>query len=254
MRTALTIAGSDPTGGAGLQADLKVFKAFGVHGLSVPAALTAQSTAGVNAIMPVGPDFLERQLDTLLRDIRPDALKTGMLFTATAVEAVGRKVRELSLRNLVIDPVSVSSSGMSLVEDGVLDSMREVLFPLCRVVTPNIYEASLFTGTMAEDEAGMREAAQELRSLGPDVVVVTGGHLEEATIDVVYDGKDFHSLESSKVPGEYHGTGCVFSAAITASLALGHSPLEAIRHAKEFVTEAIRKAFHPGHGMGILRL
>jgi hydroxymethylpyrimidine/phosphomethylpyrimidine kinase len=254
MKSALTIAGSDPTGGAGFQADLKVFRAFGVHGLSIPAALTAQNTSGIGRIFPVERDFFRVQMDELLGDIRPDALKTGMLYSVWAVEVVAEMMREHSLVNLVVDPVTVSSSGTGLVDDGTLDMIRDTLFPLARVITPNIYEASVFTGLNIEDEKEMKEAALRLKEMGPEVVVITGGHLERVTLDLYYDGNVFHDLEASKFPGEYHGTGCAFSAAITACLASGHTPLESARKAKEFVTEAIRKAYHLGRGMGLLYL
>lgn len=254
MKSALTIAGSDPTGGAGFQADLKVFRAFGVHGLSIPAALTAQSTSGIRRILSVEKEFFSSQLDELLGDIRPDALKTGMVYSARAVDVVAAKMREYSLSNLVVDPVTVSSTGTSLVDDFTLDRIREALFPLARVITPNIYEASVFTGVNIEDERGMREAALKLKEMGPEEVVITGGHLERLTLDLYYDGKDFHDLEAAKIQGEYHGTGCAFSAAITACLASGLAPLESVRRAKEFVTEAIRKAYHLGGGMGLLYL
>jgi len=254
MKSVLTIAGSDPTGGAGLQADLKVFRAFGVHGLSVPAALTAQNTTGVESVLPVAKDLFLKQLDVLLDDILPDAMKTGMLYSPWVVETVAERIRERSLRNLVVDPVTVSSSGMGLVENGALDRIRELLFPHSRVITPNIYEASVLAGTNIENEGDMERAAVMLKAMGPEVVVVTGGHLEEVTIDLYYDGRDFHRMESPKLRGEYHGTGCAFSAAIAASLAGGDSPLNAVRKAKDFVTEAIRRAYHPGKGMGILNI
>ncbi len=253
MKTALTIAGSDPTGGAGLQADLKVFKSFEVHGLSVVSAITAQNTQGVDSVFPVEKIAFEKQLRTLLSDIKPDALKLGMLYGSYVVGVISRIVTEYSLKNLVIDPVTVSSSGMSLVENGTLDLMREKLFPLSRVITPNIYEASVLTGIMIEDRKGMEEAAMALKETGPDVVVITGGHLEEIALDLYFDG-DFHSIEGEKIRGEYHGTGCAFSAAVTALLALGHNPLEAVRRSKEFISDAIKRAYHPGSGMGLLNL
>jgi hydroxymethylpyrimidine/phosphomethylpyrimidine kinase len=253
VKIALTIAGSDPTGGAGLQADLKVFRSFGVHGLSAASAITAQNTAGVDSIFPVEKNALERQLRTLLSDIRPDALKAGMLYSRWAVDSIAEILKEFSLKNLVLDPVTVSSSGISLVDEGTLDAVRENLFTLSKVITPNIYEAAVLTGIMIEDRNSMEEAARELKKMGPDVVVITGGHLEETALDLYYDG-GFHSIEGEKIKGEYHGTGCAFSAAVTALLALGHTPLESVRKAKEFVNNAIRKAFHPGRGMGLLNL
>ena len=254
MKSVLTIAGSDPTGGAGLQADLKVFRAFGVHGLSVPAALTAQNTSGVGRLLSVDRDFFLAQIDLLLDDITPDAMKTGMLYSKWTVETVAGRIRTHSLNNLVVDPVSVSSSGTSLVEEGTLDKLRDLLFPLARVITPNIYEASVLTGMHVEDEKDMEKAARRLKDAGPEVVVITGGHLERLTLDLYFDGNTFHRLEGSKIKGEYHGTGCAFSAAIAACLSLGHTPLESVRRAKEFVTEAIKKSYHLGKGMGLLNV
>ncbi|MBI4823799.1 MAG: bifunctional hydroxymethylpyrimidine kinase/phosphomethylpyrimidine kinase [Nitrospirae bacterium] len=253
MKFALTIAGSDPTGGAGLQADLRVFTAFGVHGLSVPTALTVQNTEGVDRIMPVDRDFLERQLDFLLNDIKPDALKTGMLYTTYAVELTAYMVKKYSLSNLVIDPVTVSSSGESLLEEGALDLIKQMLFPLSEVITPNIYEAGVLTGMNIENEKDMEDAGKALKDMGPKVVIITGGHLEELTMDLYYDS-DFHRLESEKITGDYHGTGCAFSSAITAMLALGNIPLKAAMEAKRFVKDAIKKAYHPGRGMGMLNI
>ena len=254
MKSALTIAGSDPTGGAGFQADLKVFRAFGVHGLSVPAVLTAQNTSGIGRISSVDPEFFRVQMEELLQDIRPDSIKTGMLYSAWAVNTAADMIREHSLENLVVDPVTVSSSGTSLVDNGTLDRIRDALFPLARVITPNIYEASVYTGVNVETEKDMKEAALRLKELGAEVVVITGGHLERVTLDLYFDGSDFHDLEAPKIEGEYHGTGCAFSAAIAAALALGHPPLESVTKAKEFVTGAIRKAYHLGKGMRILNL
>lgn len=254
MKTALTIAGSDPTGGAGLQADLRVFRAFGVHGLSIPSALTAQSTSGVEGILGVEREFFIKQIEVLLSDIKPHSLKTGMLYSSWLIDIIAEAIKEYSLENLVIDPVTVSSSGTSLVEDGALDRIRDILFPAARVITPNIYEACVLTGINIEDKKDMELAAIELKKMGPEAIVITGGHLEKVALDLYYDGLAFTSLESPRINGEYHGTGCAFSAAITASLALGHSTLDSVRTAKEYVTESIRKAYHIGGGMGILNL
>jgi len=254
MKSALTIAGSDPTGGAGLQADLKVFRSFGVHGLSVAAALTAQNTEGVGHILPVEKAFFEIQLNTLLQDITPDALKTGMLYSRWTIEVIAGCIKKYSLKNLVVDPVAVSSSGMSLAEDGALDEMKEKLFPLARIITPNIYEASVLTGITIETIENMEEAAKEFKKMGPENVIITGGHLKARALDLYYDGSDFHRLESEKKEGEYHGTGCAFSAAITACLALGYAPLESAKRAKEFMNSAIANAYRMGKGMGLLNL
>ncbi len=254
MKSALTIAGSDPTGGAGLQADLRVFKAFGVHGLSIASALTAQNTEGVSSILPVDRNFFAEQLNILLKDIMPDAVKTGMLYSKQLAGVVAETIRRYSLKNLVIDPVTVSSSGVSLVEDGTLDAIREQLFPLAKVITPNIYEASVLTGISIEDVTQMEESARELKKMGPENVVITGGHLEGKALDLYYDGFSFFRVESAKREGEYHGTGCAFSAAVTALLATGHSTLESVRKTKEFMDDAVKNAYHLGKGMGLLNL
>lgn len=253
MKIALTIAGSDPTGGAGLQADLRVFKAFNIHGLSVVSAITAQNTEGVNFIIPVDKESIEKQLKVLLSDIKPDAFKVGMLYSKWAVETVSENIKRYSLSNLVIDPVGVSSSGTSLVDNGTFDLIRDHLLHFSRVITPNIYEASVLTGIIIENRDSMEEAAKALKKMGPEVVVITGGHLNSIAVDLYYDG-EFHLLESEKIKGEYHGTGCAFSASLTALLALGHAPFECVRRAKEFVNNAIRKAYYPGRGMGLLNL
>ena len=253
MKTALTIAGSDPTGGAGLQADLKVFRSFNLHGLSVVSAVTVQNTLGVNAVFPVDKETFEKQLRILLSDIRPDAVKIGMLFSKWSVDILAEIFSDRTFRNIVIDPVTISSSGMSLVDEGTLELIRSALFPLSRVITPNIYEATVLTGIMIDEKTGMEEAAKALKSMGPEVVVITGGHLEEKAVDLYFDGVS-HYIEGQKLKGEYHGTGCAFSSAVTALLALGHSPLESIQRTKEFVFHAIKKAYHPGSGMGMLYL
>lgn len=252
MKSALTIAGSDPTGGAGLQADLKVFRAFDVHGLSIPTALTAQNTTTIEGVMPVQTEFFEKQMETLLSDIRPDAIKIGMVFSEEIVSVIVKMIRRFSLKNIVVDPVTVSSTGFGLVDEGTLDKIRDELFPLSGLITPNIYEATVLTGLNIEDEEDIKGASRRLKDMGPDVVVITGGHLDRITTDLYYDGQDFHRVESYKIKGEYHGTGCVFSSAITASLASGYSYLESVRRAKGFVTDAIRKAYHLGRGLGLL--
>jgi len=254
MKSALTIAGSDPTGGAGLQSDIKVFRSLGIHGLSVASALTAQNTEGVRSVLPVSADFFSEQLNALLKDIAPDAVKTGMVYSRQLVSLITEGIKRYSLKNLVIDPVTVSSSGRSLVEDGTLSAIREQLFPLAKMITPNIHEASVLTGIAIKDVAQMEEAAKELRKMGPENVVITGGHLEGEALDLYYDGFSFFRLESAKIEGEYHGTGCAFSAAITASLALGRTTIESVKRAKEFMNSAIANAYRLGKGMRLLNL
>lgn len=254
MKTALSIAGSDPTGGAGFQADLKVFQSLGVYGLSAPTALTAQNTTGITRILPVENGFFKEQLDYLLADIRPDAYKTGMLYSVDAVTIVAEMHERHGLLNLVIDPVTVSSTGAPLVQEGTLSAIRQTLFPLATVITPNIYEAELLCGIKIEGVSEMQEAARALHAMGPKTVVVTGGHLAGCTVDIFFDGKDVTRFERAKLDGEYHGTGCAFSAALTAGLSVGISPAEAASRAKEFVYEAIKNAIAPGKGLRLLGL
>lgn len=252
MKIALTIGGSDPTGGAGIQADLKTFKSFGVYGLSIPTALTAQNTNGVTGIYDLPSGFFSNQFDTLLKDIKPDALKTGMLSSSEIIKIIAEKIKQYSLKNLVIDPVTVSSTGVPLVNDNALEFMKDYLFPLAKVITPNIYEASLFTGINIQDEDDMKKAAIKLKGFGPETVIITGGHLERQTIDLLLYEGEFLSLQREKIEGEYHGTGCVFSSAITACLALGYDVRETSVKANEFVWKAIKSAFSIGKGMKIL--
>ena len=254
MKIALTIGGSDPTGGAGIQADLKTFKSFGVYGLSIPTALTAQNTNGVTGIYDLPSGFFSNQLDTLLKDIKPDALKTGMLSSSEIIKIIAEKIKQYSLKNLVVDPVTVSSTGVPLVNDNALEFMKDYLFPLAKVITPNIYEASLFTGINIQDEEDMKKAAIKLKGFGSETVIITGGHLERQTIDLLLYEGEFLSLQREKIEGQYHGTGCVFSSAITACLALGYDVRETSVKANEFVWKAIKSAFSIGKGMKILNI
>ncbi|MEK6528606.1 MAG: bifunctional hydroxymethylpyrimidine kinase/phosphomethylpyrimidine kinase [Nitrospirota bacterium] len=268
MKTALTIAGSDPTGGAGLQADLRTFKSMGVYGISVPSVLTAQNTNGVFDIYELPPDFFITQIDVLLRDIHPDASKTGMLNSFEIVRITAEKIGQYSLKNIVVDPVTSSSTGVLLIKDEALEAMKQCLFPLAKVITPNINEASLFTGIDIKDEQDMKRAAARLKEFGPETVIITGGHLvadlpagrqgstlrEEKTIDIFFDGREFLSLQRDKLSGEFHGTGCVFSSAVTACLALGYDVREAAVKANEFVWNAIKSAVSIGKGMKILNI
>jgi len=253
MKKALTIAGFDPTGGAGIQADLKVFHALGVYGLSVVSSLTAQNTEGVSEVMPVPGSFVKKQLTVLLSDLLPDATKTGMLYSESAIESVAYIIKRYSLKNIVVDPVLVSSSGKSLVEKNTPFTLRKKIFPFCAVITPNIYEASVLSGIDIKTSADMKKAAVCLRAYGPENVIITGGHLEDAAMDVLYDG-NFHYLKSRKIKGEYHGTGCTFSAALTAMLAKGYSVLDSAKEAKKFINRALKKSFSAGKGMRLFNI
>ena len=254
QKIALTIAGSDPTGGAGFQADLKTFHALGTYGISIPAALTAQNTNGVLEVKEVDPHFFSSQLDTLLMDSHPDALKTGMLFSSENVQTVAEKCKAYNLKNLVIDPVMASTSGASLMGNGVLNAMKIHLFPISKIITPNMNEASALTGMEIENEDEMKKAAIKLFQLGPEAVIITGGHLKGKAVDIIFDGSDFLSLEQERISGEFHGTGCVFSSAITACLALDYEINEAFIKAKDFVWKAMKIAVTVGKGMKILNV
>jgi hydroxymethylpyrimidine/phosphomethylpyrimidine kinase len=253
MKIALTIAGFDPSGGAGIQADLKIFHSFGVYGISAVSSLTAQNSRIVRDIVPVRAAFVRKQLTTLLSDIRPDATKTGMLYSEANVEIVSHVIKKYALENLVVDPIIRASTGRSLAEKGLLPAVRKRLLPLCTVVTPNIYEASVLTGIDVKTRKDMEEAARRLGDFGARHVIITGGHLEKTAMDVFYDG-NFSFLKSKKVCEEFHGTGCRYSSAITALLAQGYTVLDAARRAKKFMNLSFRKSFTTGKGMRLFNL
>ena len=249
MRRALTIAGSDSGGGAGIQADLKTFTAFQVYGLSVLTAITAQNTLGVETLPP---DFVTLQIRSVLSDIGADAGKTGMLATKEIVAAVAEGVREFQLPNLVVDPVMVSATGHRLLDEDAVEAVKTLLFPLATVVTPNLDEATILWGEKVKDLNGMKEAAKAIKALGPRYVLVKGGHLSGPKIlDVLYDGKRFEVWDTPKIPTEHtHGSGCTISAAIAAGLAKGHKVKEAVDTAQRYIHAAIRTAVKIGKGKG----
>ena len=253
MKKALTVAGFDPTGGAGIQADLKVFHILEIYGLSVVAALTAQNTDGVKAVMPVSGGFVKKQLTVLLSGLVPEATKTGMLYSESNVAVVAQIIKKHSLKNIVVDPVIVSSSGKKLVEKNTPSAIRKKIFPLCTVITPNIHEASVLTGIDIKSRTDMEKAAVCLKAYGPENVIITGGHLEDVALDILYNG-EFHYLKSRKKKGEYHGTGCTFSAALTALLAKGYSVPDAAGGAKKFMNRAFRKTFDAGGKMKLFNI
>jgi len=249
--TALTIAGSDPSGGAGIQADLKTFSALNVYGMAVIAALTAQNTVGVREVMEVPAEFIEAQLDAVMTDILPDALKTGMFGSASAVIAIAGKIREHGVRNVVVDPVMVSSSGVLLLERAGIEALKRDLLPLAELVTPNLAEAAELSGIEVLALADMGEAARRIHGLGARNVLVKGGHLDGDAIDVFFNGTETVHLRSERVfTSDLHGTGCVLSAAIASGLALGQALAESVTLAKVFVTASIRRSLRLGKGLG----
>lgn len=244
---ALTIAGSDSGGGAGIQADLATFLALGVYGTSAITALTAQNPMGVRGVHPVAPTFVAEQIRTVCAGFDVAAAKTGMLWDAGTVRAVAEAVREAGLANLVVDPVMGSTSGAPLLSAAGLRALIEDLLPLTLVLTPNLEEAAALTGHMVDDLAGMRAAAEELRGRGATWVLVKGGHLggrlgdERRAVDVLAGPGGITELEAERIDSPTtHGTGCVLSAALTAQLARGVPVPEAAARAKEHVTGAIR--------------
>lgn len=247
---ALTIAGSDSGGGAGIQADLKTFAALGVYGLSALTAITAQNTQAVRAVQDLPPELVEAQIDAVLEDIGANAAKTGMLSNARIIEAVARSVTRWHLR-LVIDPVMVAKGGDLLLQPEAIQTLSTVLLPLAEVITPNLPEAEVLTGARVETLDEMRAAAQAIYALGPRHVVVKGGHRTADPVDVYFDGKRFFELRAERIETRHtHGTGCTFSAAITAFIARGLPVNEAIASAKNYITEAIRHAPGLGNGHG----
>jgi hydroxymethylpyrimidine/phosphomethylpyrimidine kinase len=249
---ALTIAGSDSGGGAGIQADLKTFAALGVYGASAITAITAQNTVGVRAIHEIPVDVIVAQIDAVLDDIGADAAKTGMLSSAPIIEAVADRLRAHGVHQLVVDPVMVAKSGDRLLREDAVKALRELLLPLAAVITPNAPEATVLSGVEVVDLATAREAARRIADLGPRMVIVKGGHLEgERSEDLVWDGGRFDVLTGPRVATRHtHGTGCTFSAAIAAYLARGLAPLDAAREARAYLQGAIENAEPLGAGHG----
>jgi hydroxymethylpyrimidine/phosphomethylpyrimidine kinase len=250
---ALTIAGSDPSGGAGIQADLKTFTVFRVYGMSAVTALTAQNTLGVTGIFSVTPEFVREQIRAVVEDIGVDAAKTGMLANEAIVEAVADAVREHAIGRLVVDPVMVAQSGSTLLAPAAVESLRRRLIPFAAVLTPNAPEAAALIEAPVASLAQMKEAARRLIDLGPRAVLVKGGHVVEGleAVDVFYDGLDLHELRAPRVDTRHtHGTGCMLSSAITACLARGDAPLDAVHEAKDFITAAVSAGLALGAGNG----
>jgi hydroxymethylpyrimidine/phosphomethylpyrimidine kinase len=251
MRIALTIAGSDSGGGAGIQADLKTFQRFGVFGTSAITAITAQNTRGVSRWEAVSPDLVRAQIDSVAEDLPPAAFKTGMLATAAIASAISAAIDAHAFTNYVLDPVMVASSGDVLFESDTIDTIRTQLIPRSFLVTPNIHEAQILVGEKIEDEDGMARAAETIVSeLGAQAALVKGGHLDsgDRLVDILYDG-NVRAFRSQRVATtNTHGTGCTLSAAITAQLAKGESLHAAVRQSVDYVHNAIATA--PGLGSG----
>jgi hydroxymethylpyrimidine/phosphomethylpyrimidine kinase len=246
---AMSIAGSDSGGGAGIQADLKTFAAFGVYGTTAVTAVTAQNTLDVFAVAEVPEEVVALQIDAVLDDIGADAIKTGMLSSAAITRTVADRIEAWGVAQVVVDPVMVAKGGHALLHESAVEAVKETILPLALVVTPNVPEAEILSGITIDGPEAARAAAQAIAALGPRFVVVKGGHLAGDATDLVYDGQTFTELRAERIDTRNtHGTGCSFSAAIAALLARGVPPLEAIAEAKRWLTEAIRHSYAIGRG------
>ncbi|GGD55548.1 bifunctional hydroxymethylpyrimidine kinase/phosphomethylpyrimidine kinase [Paenibacillus nasutitermitis] len=251
---ALTIAGSDSGGGAGIQADIKTFQELGVYGMSAITAVTAQNTLGVQGVYPMSVEAVARQLDSIGTDLRPDALKTGMLFSGELIKAVAGKVKQYGWQHLVVDPVMVAKGGSQLLKAEAVDTMISHLIPLATVVTPNIPEAEALTGIRISSRLDKMKAARAICQMGARYAVIKGGHEEgdeRQAVDLFSDGEWYEEYAGPRIDTRHtHGTGCTFSAAIAAELAQGKPIREAVRIAKAYIQAAISHSLHIGGGSG----
>lgn len=252
VHKALTIAGSDSGGGAGIQADLKTFQMMDVYGMSVITAVTAQNTLGVHGIYNIPLEGIEQQLDAVMTDLPPDAVKTGMLSQSQVIELVASKVKQYGIEQLVVDPVMIAKGGASLLAEEALDALRSRLIPLAAVVTPNLPEAEVLTGRTIQTLEHMKDAAKYIvEVMGARSVVVKGGHASGPPTDVLFDGSGLYLFPGERMKTRHtHGTGCTFSSVVASGLAKGTALHEAVDTAKQFITLAIREELGLGAGHG----
>jgi hydroxymethylpyrimidine/phosphomethylpyrimidine kinase len=248
MRKLLSIAGSDPSGGAGIQVDLKTFQMLGAFGMAIPSSLTIQNSRGVFGVASVPSHVLSEQIEMLLSDIKPDAIKIGMLLTKQTVDAVAQAARKFKIKNLVIDPVIRSSSGRPLLRPDAVKSLQQNLFPLSLLITPNIPEAEALTGRRISTDEEMDFAAGILLDMGPSYVLIKGGHRRGPATDTLYGGKTVLSFSTLRRTGTFHGTGCVLSSAIAVFIAQGFPVEKAVEKAKQFVDTMLKTAKPVGKG------
>jgi hydroxymethylpyrimidine/phosphomethylpyrimidine kinase len=252
---ALTIAGSDSSGGAGIQADLKTFQAFDVYGMSVITSITAQNTLEVKAIYDIPREIVALQIDSVLEDIGVDAVKTGMLSNEEIIETVAERLKFYRVEKIVVDPVMVSKSKARLLKESAERRFLELIIPLAFIITPNIPEAEAISGVKIKNTEDMKLSAKIIREMGAKNVLIKGGHLEgDMTVDILFDGRDFYPFEEKRIPTKNtHGTGCTFSSAITACLARGEDIYTAVKKTKRYITLAIKEAPNNiGRGFGPL--
>lgn len=253
MKTALTIAGSDCSGGAGIQADLKAMLANGVYGMSVITALTAQNTQGVKGVLEVEPSFLAQQLEAVFEDIFPDAVKIGMVSNAKLILTISKYLRKYAPRNVVVDPVMVATSGARLLSEGALEALKTDLFPLACLLTPNIPESEILCGFAIRSPEDMERAARSLGDKYQVAVLCKGGHQLNDANDFLYDGKKGYWFHGERIDNpNTHGTGCTLSSSIAAHLAKGENLEEAIRASKDYLSRALASGLNLGQGRGPL--
>ena len=250
-KTALSIAGSDSSGGAGIQADLKTMTMNGVFAMSAIVALTAQNTTGVTAIMDVTPEFLEAQLDAVFTDIYPDAVKTGMVSSKELIQTIARKLKEYDAKNIVVDPVMVATSGAKLISDEGIEALKKELLPIAMVITPNIPEAEVLSEIKIENEEDMERASEIIFERYGCACLCKGGHQINTANDLLYDGKSFRWFKGERIDNpNSHGTGCTLSSAIAANLAKGYTLEDSVENAKKYISGALSAMLDLGKGSG----
>lgn len=254
MKTVLSIAGTDPTGGAGIQADLKTIEAHGLFGMSVITVVIAQNTTGVFGIQPVPASLVEQQIDCVFDDIRPDAVKLGMLYNAENIHVTAERLRAHHAQNIVLDPVMMSSSGHDLLRPDAAETLIKEIFPICTLITPNLAEASTLSGLNISTKSQMEQAAQTISSTTGSAILIKGGHLSDCADDLLYADEQMHWLPATRIHNpNTHGTGCTLSSAIACGLAQGLSLIDSVKRAKHYLTACIQYGLDLGHGSGPLQ-
>lgn len=253
IKTALTIAGSDSSGGAGIQADIKTMTCNGVYAMSAITALTAQNTAGVTAIQEVSPDFLKEQIKDVITDIFPDAVKTGMVSSSALIRVIAGSIKEFNLKNIVVDPVMIATSGAKLISDEAIETLEKELLPLSTVITPNIPEAQVLSGSKITSEKEMQDAAKIISKKFSCAVLVKGGHNLNDANDFLFDGSEGTWFYGKRIDNQNtHGTGCTLSSAIASNLAKGFSLPQSVKNAKDYISGALEAMLDLGKGSGPL--
>ena len=254
MRTALSIAGSDSSGGAGIQADIKTMTANGVYAMTAITALTAQNTTGVTGIMEVTPEFLAQQLDSIFTDIRPDAVKIGMVSSSALIQVIAEKLKEYKAENIVVDPVMVATSGSKLISDDAIETLKTCLMPLSSILTPNIPEAEVLAEMKVETEEEMILAAKKISETFHCAVLCKGGHQLNDANDLLYRDGEYKWFYGKRIQNpNTHGTGCTLSSAIASNLAKGYSMDESVKRAKDYISEALEAMLDLGKGSGPMK-